>query len=101
MFKIHPDIVDMWIQQNGKMYVAMKTRTAYLPKSAQLPSLHVPDSSVNISIFIAIIIAVLLFIVLNKTTFGYELKATGLRAVWQDLAELSVFWRLPRSREAV
>ncbi|HWT76904.1 MAG TPA: ABC transporter permease [Mobilitalea sp.] len=70
-------LVDMLIQQNATMYVSSKTRTAYLPASAQLPSLGVPDSNVNISIFIAIFIAIVLFIVLNKTTFGYELKATG------------------------
>lgn len=31
----------------------------------------------NISIFIAIIVAVIIWFVLNKTTFGYELKACG------------------------
>ena len=70
-------LVDMLIQGNSKMYVAMTSRTAYLPVSAQLPSLGVKDSSVNVSIFIAIAIAIILFIVLNKTAFGYELKATG------------------------
>ncbi len=70
-------LVDMWIRSNKTMYVAMMTRTAYLPGSAQLPSLGVEGSNVNISIFIAIILAVVLFIVLNKTTFGFELKATG------------------------
>lgn len=70
-------LVDMMIQNNGTMYVSTKTRTAYLPASAQLPSLGVPDSNVNISIFMAILLAVVLYIVLNKTTFGYELKATG------------------------
>ncbi len=70
-------LVDMLVQNNGTMYVAMKTRTAYLPASAQMPSLGVENSNVNVSIFIAIIIAVLLYVTLNKTTFGYELKATG------------------------
>jgi simple sugar transport system permease protein len=32
---------------------------------------------VNVSIFIAITLAIVLFIILHKTTFGYELKATG------------------------
>jgi simple sugar transport system permease protein len=31
----------------------------------------------NISIFITILVAVIIYIVLNKTTFGYELKACG------------------------
>lgn len=71
-------LVDMLVQKNGTMYVSTKTRTAYLPASSQIPSLGVENSNVNVSIFIAVIIAILLFIVLNKTTFGYELKATGL-----------------------
>ena len=42
-----------------------------------MPSIGIPGSSANISVFIAIALALLLHIVLNKTTFGYELKATG------------------------
>ncbi len=34
-------------------------------------------STVNSGIYIAIVVAVIMFIVLNKTTFGYELKACG------------------------
>lgn len=70
-------LVDMWIQGNGTMYVSSKTRTQYLPASAQIPSLGVTGSNVNVAIFIAIAFAVLLFVILNKTTFGFELKATG------------------------
>lgn len=70
-------LVDMLVQSNGTMYISSKTRTNYLPASAQIPSLGVQNSNVNFSIFIAIVIAVVLFIILNKTTFGYELKATG------------------------
>ena len=70
-------LVDMFIQRNGAMYISSKTRTSYLPASAQLPSLGIKNSSVNISFFIAIFIAAVLLITLNKTTFGYELKATG------------------------
>jgi simple sugar transport system permease protein len=36
-----------------------------------------PNSTVNIGILIAIGVAVLMYIILNKTTFGYELKACG------------------------
>lgn len=70
-------LVDMLIQSNSTMYISTKTRTAYLPGSAQLPALGITNSSVNVSIILAICIAVILYIVLNKTTFGYELKATG------------------------
>ena len=49
--------------------------------SAIIPKLGLDQlfgsSYMNISIFIAILIAVLMWVVLNKTTFGYELKACG------------------------
>ena len=70
-------LVDMLIQGNAVMYVSDKARTAYLPQSAQIPSLGIAGSNLNISIIFAILIAIVLYIVLNKTTFGYELKATG------------------------
>ncbi len=70
-------LVDMFVINNPKMYVPNMTRTAYLPPSAQIPSLGVPNSNVNFGIIFAIAIAIILFVVLNKTTFGYELKATG------------------------
>ena len=69
--------VDTWVQGNAAMYVSSKTRTAYLPDSVQLPSLGITGSSVSVAIIIAILIAVALYIVLYKTTFGYELRATG------------------------
>jgi len=70
-------LVDMLIRGNSVMYVSSKTRTAYLPGSAQIPSLGIPNSNANISVLIAVALAILLYIVLNKTIFGYELKATG------------------------
>ena len=36
-----------------------------------------PGSHVDISLFIAILFAIVIYIILNKTTFGYELKACG------------------------
>ena len=66
------------------MYDQKTTRTYKL--SAASPKSLIPDcgmnsifrtSSTTIAIFIAIAIAVIIYIVLNKTTFGYELKACG------------------------
>jgi len=37
-------------------------------------------STVNCGIWIAILIAIIIYIILNKTTFGYELKACGFNA---------------------
>ena len=70
-------LVDMLIQGNSIMYESAKTRTKYLPSSVQVPSLGIQGSNVNLGIIFAIIIGVILYIVLQKTTFGYELKATG------------------------
>ncbi|MDY0257102.1 ABC transporter permease [Gudongella oleilytica] len=70
-------LVDMLIQGNSVMYISTKTRTNYLPSTVQIPSLGIPGSNVNLGIIFAIIFGVILYIVLQKTTFGYELKATG------------------------
>lgn len=68
----------------GIMYDAKATKT-YSLRSA-FPDAVIPDmgmakifqlKSVTIAIFLAIIVAVVIYIVLNKTTFGYELKACG------------------------
>ncbi|MEG1523501.1 MAG: ABC transporter permease [Clostridia bacterium] len=63
---------------------AQMDRTASLMDanpSALIPKLGLDklmDSNyMNISIFIAVICAVIIWIILNKTTFGYELKACG------------------------
>ena len=48
---------------------------AFLPK-AGLDKLF-PRSSINIGIIVAIVIALIVYIILEKTIFGYELKAVG------------------------
>ena len=60
-------------------------RTADLAKanpSAMIPKLGLDElfgsPYMNISIFIATGVAIIMFVILNKTTFGYELKACGL-----------------------
>lgn len=73
-------LVDMWVQGSAVMYEASRARTRYLPQSAMLPSLGIRGSNANIAIWIAVGMAVLLWIVLAKTVAGYELKAVGLNA---------------------
>ena len=64
--------------------LAQMDRTAPLSKAnpaALIPKLGLDklmnSNYMNISIFIAILFAVVMWIILNKTTFGYELKACG------------------------
>jgi len=70
-------LVDMWVSNSSIMYVSDMARTNYLPQSVLLPSLGFANSNLNISFIFAIVAALLIWTVLEKTTFGYELKATG------------------------
>jgi len=70
-------LVDMLVVNDILMYDGVRARTLYLPESAKIPSLGIPRSNVSIAIIIGILVAIALFVVLNNTTFGYELKATG------------------------
>ena len=79
-------LVDMLIRGSSTMYLSNMTRTNYLPKSAQIPSLGIVGSNVNYGIILAMIIGIILYIVLEKTTFGYELKATGFNSSASDYA---------------
>lgn len=62
----------------------IKDRTAalsYANPKAMIPKMGLDklfnSNFMNISIFIAIIVAVIMWVILNRTTFGYELKACG------------------------
>ena len=79
-------LVDMFIRGSSTMYLSNMTRTNYLPQSAQIPSLGIVGSNVNFGIILAMMIGVILYIVLEKTTFGYELKATGFNSNASDYA---------------
>ena len=70
-------LVDMWVIGNATMYDSVRARTNYLPESAKIPALGILRSNVSIAIIVGILIAITLYVILNKTTFGYELKATG------------------------
>jgi len=72
------------------VYDKLKNQTMNVAESAVLPKWgldklfynmkgnYMDVSSVNAGIFIAVFLAIVMYIVLNKTTFGYELKACGL-----------------------
>ncbi len=75
-----------WVFANNKQFInAAGGKTAYtLPTTANgiaTPKLGLdnifPGSNIDIGIFIAILIAIGIYILMNKTTLGYELKACG------------------------
>ncbi len=72
---------------SGVMYDSRNTRTWNLRKTAGCEGSVIPDFGLNdlfqtnsttIAIFLAIVVAIVIWVVLEKTTFGYELKAVGL-----------------------
>lgn len=82
-------LVNEIIYQNGTgpMYDSRNTRTFNLAKNEAYAQSIIPDLGLNklfqtnsttIAIFLAIAVAIIIWFVLNKTTFGYELKAVGL-----------------------
>jgi simple sugar transport system permease protein len=63
------------------VYDSLKNQTKPVLKSAILPKAGLDKlfntSNVNIGIFIVILAVAIIYIILQKTTFGYELKACG------------------------
>ena len=75
----------VYARGTGAMYDVKSTRTwklvdtspeSVIPSAGMSELVHTP--STTIAIFLAIAAAVLIWVILEKTTFGYELKAVGL-----------------------
>ena len=79
-----------WMFDRGSLFENLQntvenTKTAYIYKtsfngvetSKMGLDMIFPNSQVNGGIIIAIVIAILMYILMNKTTLGYELKACG------------------------
>lgn len=71
-----------WIVKSYKpLFNTMRNESKNVAATAQIPKMGLdklfPGSSVNGGILIAILVVILIYILLNKTTFGYELKAVG------------------------
>lgn len=66
---------------NRNIFNSNNGRTINILPTAETPTFNLeylfPGSSINGGIIVAIIVVIILHIILNKTTFGYELKAVG------------------------
>jgi len=71
--------VNYLIPLSGNVYNSMKNQTSYLPSSAIIPDFGLNNlfPGANGGIIFAVIFVIIVHIILNKTTFGYELKACG------------------------
>ena len=72
-------LVNYMVKQT--IYDSLKGQSQVIPAGHTLPyagmDLLFPNSMANIGILIAAVMAVLVYILMNKTTFGFELKACG------------------------
>jgi len=74
-------LINFLIKATPGLYNGATNRTNSVAASAVIPKWGLtkifPYNSLNAGLIIAILIGVLMYIILNKTTFGYELKACG------------------------
>lgn len=76
------------------IYDSGKNQAKLIPKNAQLPVMGLdkifPDSSINGGIIIAIAIAVAVYILLYKTTKGYEMVAGGMNSFASTISGIPI-----------
>lgn len=72
-------LVNLLIREN--LYDQLKNQSLPVAEAANLPKAGLdklfPGSDINAGILIVIAFVILIYIILNKTVFGYELKACG------------------------
>jgi simple sugar transport system permease protein len=73
--------VNYIVKNTPEIFNKMRNESKSIASTAEIPKWGMdnlfPGSSVNGGIIIAILVVVIVYFVLNKTTFGYELKAVG------------------------
>lgn len=74
-------LVNFAVKNDASIYDKLKNQSASVAESANIPKMGLDhlfaDSNVNAGFFVAIIAVIVIHIILNKTTFGFELKAVG------------------------
>ena len=74
-------LVNYLVSTNKGLYDKIHNYSKSVASTANIPKMGLDKlfegSSVNGGFFIAVIMAILIYVLLNKTTFGYELKAAG------------------------
>ncbi len=74
-------LVNMLVKIDPSVFDKLRNQSKPVAASAVIPKLGLNNlfggSAINAGILIAVAVAVIMYIILNKTTFGYELKACG------------------------
>ena len=73
--------VNLLVKSDSVVFDILKNQSAPVASSAVIPKMGLdkifPGSDINGGFIIAVLAVIVLHIILNKTTFGYELKAVG------------------------
>jgi len=74
-------LVNWTVKSTKPLFNNLRNESHPVAKTANIPNMGLskifPDSSVNGGIILAIIMVIIIYIVLYRTTFGYELQACG------------------------
>jgi simple sugar transport system permease protein len=79
-----------WVILRSSFAVQGKASTAGIQKSAELWRFAGGTNRVNISIFIAIAVAIIIYWLIWKTTVGYEIRAVGLNATAAEYGGINI-----------
>lgn len=73
--------VNWFVKSYKPMFNNIRNESKPVLQTANIPKMGLdkifPDSSINGGFIIAVLVVILIYFVLDKTTFGYELKAVG------------------------
>lgn len=74
-------LVNFLVKGTKSLFDSLRNQSLPVAATAQIPKMGLdklfPDSSVNGGFFIAVLAVAIIYILLEKTTFGFELKAAG------------------------
>ncbi len=67
----------MWVPREFKDRIN-PSELLMMPEAGRMPSLGIPDmQQISAGLIIAVIVVIIIFVILNKTNFGFELQMTG------------------------
>jgi ABC-type uncharacterized transport system permease subunit len=74
-------LINFIVKGSKTLFDSLRNQSLPIHNTAKIPKMGLdvlfPESSVNGGFFIAVLAVIIIHIVLNKTTFGFELKAAG------------------------
>ena len=68
-------LVNMLVVKN--VFDQLKNQSLSVNSNAVIPKMQIGDTSISIAILISLVFVIIIYILLQKTTLGYELKACG------------------------